>query len=116
MKLIIAGSRKINLTTLDIEEALKNLIPIHVVICGEAHGPDQAGKLWAHKHGVAVWSMPAPWDAYGKSAGYIRNFAMAQVADAALLFWDGKSKGTAHMSRIMGDLEKPVYLKEIKND
>ena len=37
------------------------------------------------------------WDIYGKKAGYMRNEEMAKVADALVVFWDGKSKGTKHM-------------------
>lgn len=39
----------------------------------------------------------ADWDAHGKAAGPIRNRKMAQEADALLLLWDGKSKGSASM-------------------
>ena len=38
--------------------------------------------------------MPADWDKYGKSAGFIRNKEMVDIADAAIIFWDGDSKGT----------------------
>lgn len=41
--------------------------------------------------------MKADWDIYGKSAGYIRNAEMAKYADACVVFWDGKSRGTKHM-------------------
>ena len=37
------------------------------------------------------------WDLYGKKAGYMRNEEMAKVADGAIIFWDGESKGTKHM-------------------
>lgn len=41
--------------------------------------------------------MPADWTTYGKKAGYIRNEAMAEKADAVIVFWDGKSPGAGHM-------------------
>lgn len=31
------------------------------------------------------------------NAGFKRNEEMADHADAAIIFWDGKSKGTQHM-------------------
>lgn len=40
---------------------------------------------------------PADWDTHGKSAGYIRNDAMAKYSTHLIAFWDGKSKGTKHM-------------------
>jgi hypothetical protein len=47
--------------------------------------------------------MPAQWEIYGKMAGYLRNLEMAKIADAVVLFWDGKSKGTKHMLDISQD-------------
>jgi hypothetical protein len=47
------------------------------------------------------------WDIFGKSAGYKRNEEMAKVADACVIFWDGKSKGTKHMI----DIAKKYKLK-----
>jgi hypothetical protein len=47
------------------------------------------------------------WDLFGKKAGYMRNEEMAKVADAAIIFWDGKSKGSKHMI----DISKKYNLK-----
>ena len=44
---------------------------------------------------------PANWNKFGKSAGFRRNEQMAEVADALIAFWDGKSHGTKHMIEIM---------------
>ena len=67
------------------------------IICGEARGAHQLGATYANKHGIEVLSIPAQWDLYGKRAGYLRNVAMADRADALVAFWDGQSKGTKHM-------------------
>jgi hypothetical protein len=40
---------------------------------------------------------PAKWDKYGKAAGPLRNREMAAYADALILVWDGKSRGSANM-------------------
>jgi hypothetical protein len=42
---------------------------------------------------------PADWNRYGKSAGFRRNVEMSNHADALVVFWDGKSRGTQHMIR-----------------
>ena len=42
----------------------------------------------------------ANWDTFGKAAGYIRNEEMAQIGDALIAVWDGKSKGTRNMISI----------------
>ena len=46
---------------------------------------------------------PAQWERYGKRAGPIRNAAMAKYADYGVALWDGESRGTAHMIRLMAD-------------
>ena len=39
---------------------------------------------------------------------------MAEYADAALVIWDGKSKGSADMLKQMHRLEKPVAIYEME--
>ena len=111
MKLIIAGSRNIdknkvihwlNRNTVD-DEGLE-------IVCGMAKGPDLAGKEWAENLRIPVTEFYAPWDKYGKRAGYMRNAAMAGYADELLAFWDGKSKGTRNMIEEMLILDKPVQV------
>ena len=67
-----------------------------VVVCGMARGADTLGHAWARNEGLGVVEMPADWDKYGRGAGYRRNDEMVRAADAAIYFWDGKSRGTAH--------------------
>ena len=66
-------------------------------ISGTARGADTLGENFAASRDWKVMRFPANWDAYGKSAGYIRNEQMAKVADACVCFWDEQSKGTKHM-------------------
>lgn len=114
MKLIIAGGR-----TFEPSYALINGIiqlhriyrhePIVEIVSGAASGVDTAGELWASEYNVKVKKFPANWDLYGKSAGPLRNQAMAKYADALLLIWDGESRGSASMKREMEKLKKPIY-------
>lgn len=60
-------------------------------------GTDGLGELYAERKGLKVVPFPADWNTYNQSAGPIRNRQMAAVADALILFWDGKSKGSANM-------------------
>ncbi len=69
------------------------------VFCGEARGVDLLGRVWAKFNSVPVRSFPADWDAYGHSAGMVRNGEMAMNADALVAVWDGHSRGTADMIR-----------------
>ena len=66
-------------------------------VSGEANGADSLGKKWALSRGYKVALFPANWELYGKSAGYRRNEEMAKAATHLVAFWDGRSRGTAHM-------------------
>lgn len=116
MKVIIAGSRSLNdtkekITKKNIHDMLKWLDkPITDIICGEAVGPDTWGKYYAMAHNINVISMPANWQKYGKAAGPIRNKEMADIADFALILWDGESNGAKNMLDNMVKLGKPYIL------
>lgn len=110
MKLLIAGSRNIFDKTFVFETLDKLNKPVHEVVSGAARGPDSIGEAWAEANNLPVTRFPAMWGEYGKSAGYIRNIEMAQYADEAVVFWDGSSKGTAHMIQQMKKLKKPVEI------
>lgn len=60
-------------------------------------GADGLGERLAHEKGWAVKTFDADWKQYGRFAGPIRNKEMSEYSTHALLFWDGKSKGTRDM-------------------
>jgi hypothetical protein len=102
VKTIIAGSR-----TITDYELVKRVIAdsgfadeITEVLCGGANGVDACGFSWGRETGIPVKLMLPDWDTYGKAAGPFRNEAMAEYADALILVWEGKSKGSASMKRI----------------
>lgn len=97
MKTIIAGSRTLieyDLVKRAIEQS--SVVPTEIV-CGGAKGVDTLGAQWAKENNLPIKFFYAQWDVYGKSAGYIRNEAMARYAEALIAIWDGKSPGTKHM-------------------
>lgn len=112
--LLIAGSRSLErvpqlpklLEVLIEDLEQKRKLPRGMgVISGGARGVDKA----AEHIGRPTEVFPARWS-MGKSAGYVRNLTMAKVADAALILWDGQSKGTRHMIATMQKRGKPVFL------
>lgn len=129
MKLLIAGSRELTPSLCDIDDALFALrvgilsteladTPITHVISGQARGADEAGEAWARARLCTerpcspmtcrfVERHPADWQRHGVRAGPIRNRAMGQACDAALVFWNGSSPGTAGMIRILEALDRP---------
>lgn len=101
-QIIVAGSREYNnyhqfcLTM----EILTAGLSDFVVISGKAsRGADAMAIMWCREKGIMCREFPADWD-LGKSAGYIRNDAMAQAGTHLVAFWDLKSKGTKHMINI----------------
>lgn len=107
MKVIIAGGRDFN-NYYVLEEVLNSFKGfIDEVVSGDARGADTLGARWSTYNNIHVKHFPADWDYYGHAAGFIRNIEMAEYADAAICFWDGKSKGTEHMIKTMKLHKKP---------
>lgn len=71
--------------------------PPTAIISGAARGADTLGARYARERGVPVLEFPADWERLGKRAGMVRNLQMLDSADAVVAFWDGQSRGTAHM-------------------
>jgi hypothetical protein len=67
------------------------------IVSGGADGADRLGELYAKNNNLKVVKFPADWEKHGKSAGPIRNAAMATYASHAILFWNGGSPGTKNM-------------------
>lgn len=80
------------------------------IISGMAKGADSMAAYWARENNVMLYEYPANWNGLGKKAGFIRNTEMGKAADGALIFWDGKSRGTEHMIKFMEQLKKPVII------
>ena len=118
MKLVIAGSRSVDDHDPKNYMVLVNAMKKHgfsadnvdEVISGTAVGPDRLGEKWALVNDVPVARYPAQWSEYGARAGVVRNAQMSSISDAALILWDGVSKGTRNMISEMKRLNKPYYL------
>jgi len=113
MKLIIAGSRSIQLEPEFIDSILHHFDiheEVHEVVCGMAKGVDKSGKEWAEDSGIVVKKMKPDYNKHGQhEAPKIRNEDMGDYADELLLIWDGRSGGSHHMRHYMLNLGKPVH-------
>ena len=111
MKLIIAGSRTITDYYVVLQAFTKAINQLgkmpSEIVCGCAPGVDSIGKEIAENMGLSVKEIPADWSK-GKKAGPLRNKQMGFYADALLLVWDGKSRGSASMKYVMWLLRKPI--------
>lgn len=111
-KLVIAGGRDFNNFTL-LHVVLDNLLQNQTditIISGGAKGADSLGARYAALRGYPLITMNADWDRHGKSAGYKRNIEMSKASDAAVCFWDGKSRGTKHIIDITEKADKPLRI------
>lgn len=99
LRVIVAGTRSFaNYEFLRAKmDCLLIRCPEVEIVSGTARGADQLGERYASERGYPLKQFPADWDTYGKAAGYRRNEQMAEYADAAVVFWDGKSRGSKHM-------------------
>ncbi|MBE6532282.1 MAG: DUF2493 domain-containing protein [Ruminococcaceae bacterium] len=90
MKLLIAGSRGI--ASFD----LSDLIPqgTALIISGGAMGIDTIAENFADNHGIEKRIFSPEYELYGKAAPLVRNKAMVDFCDAALIICDGRSRGT----------------------
>lgn len=125
LKLIIAGSRDINVTPELAIAVLKHAekfvednlaLFAHLdddveFVTGCADGVDQVSILIEQADpSVRVHKFPAAWNTHGNAAGPIRNAQMADFADAALIICFKDSKGSLNMAEQMRRRNKPYKL------
>ena len=115
-RVIIAGTRNFSNYEL-LKEKCDNILSSKrqdsniVIVSGTAKGADRLGERYARERGFLLRRFPADWDKDGNKAGPIRNAKMADNADALIAFWNGTSRGTAHM--IMTAKEKGLATRVI---
>jgi hypothetical protein len=123
MKVIIAGSRTI-IDPLELEKAITAsgiymTGDITEVVCGNAKGADELGKLYAAWHNIPIKYFLPDWEAHGKAAGPIRNSEMVNCCgtdDWLLALWDGKSKGTQDTIKKANAKGLKVYVHLVKKE
>lgn len=86
------------------------------IISGTARGADTYGSIYAEDNGIKLVEMPAEWERLGRTAGYVRNEAMAKYAAGAdgvlFAFWDRRSRGTKHMIDMAKEYNLEVHIIE----
>lgn len=112
MRVIIAGSRTVTDYNLVCTAVIESKFNITEVVSGTAIGVDRLGERWAEENAIHCVKMPADWDRWGKGAGFVRNLAMAEYADALIAITTG-SAGAAHMIRIAQRKGLQVYVKKV---
>lgn len=82
------------------------------VISGGARGVDRVAETAANALGYPKIILKADWDKHGKAAGPIRNGEMVKLAQAAMVFWDGQSRGTQDFIRKAKKKKIPMVIFE----
>ena len=113
-KVIIAGTRNFGNYQLLYETMTRLYAEPIEVVCGCAQGADSLGKKWAEEKNYPVKLIKPKWEQQGIVAGFNRNVEMADYADEAVVFWDGQSKGSEHMIKIMKNIQKKVEIIKYK--
>ncbi len=131
-RVVVAGSRTI-IDSIFIARELEGIFREDyfrgediIIVSGTAQGVDTIGEEYASLKAYGVERYPADWNnleakpcyikvnnmgrRYNAMAGQNRNKQMAEICDAAIIFWDGKSKGTKNMIDLIRLHNKKLYL------
>lgn len=121
VRIVIAGSRgffNYKIAEEYIDFCLQNLKDRYqiIILSGTCNNSaDKLGERYAKERGYAVEKYPANWSKFGRAAGPVRNYEMAEKADYVICFWDGKSPGTKSLIRFARQLHKPVRIKMVED-
>ena len=104
MKLLIAGSRKIE--DFDISKYVTD--DIDIILSGGAKGIDTIAEEFADKNKLYKIILRPKYNLYGKAAPLKRNEELIKMADKVLVVWDGVSKGTKYTIDYTKKLNKDI--------
>ncbi|MDR1117574.1 MAG: DUF2493 domain-containing protein [Oscillospiraceae bacterium] len=109
MKVAVIGSRSMSEDLFDF--MLENIpIGCSEIISGGAEGADRLAERCAEKLSLPLLVFEPDYKKYGKSAPLQRNCRIVEAADYVLVFWDGKSKGTANTIITCLNTGKPIKI------
>ena len=111
MILAIIGSR--TFTDYDRLVTICDSLEITGIVSGGARGADSLAEKYAKERNIPLTVIPADWEKYGRSAGFIRNTYIVEKADEVLAFWDGKSPGTKHSIELAKKLGKKTNIQYV---
>lgn len=111
MKLLVVGSRGI--TKFDLSPYIQ--ANVDTIISGGALGIDLLAEQYADNHRISKYILRPQYHLYGRVAPLKRNEQMVDMADAALVIWDGYSKGVQYTLKYINKVGKPLTLIQINS-
>ena len=109
MKPLIAGSRSIQI--FDFSAYISE--EVDTIISGGAIGVDTLAEQYADTHRLSKYIIRPDYKLYGRGAPLRRNAQMVDMADAVLVVWDGKSRGTLFTLNYAKEQKKPTTLVDL---
>lgn len=109
MKLLIVGSRSIR----DFDLSPYISANVDTVISGGADGIDSLAEQYADSHRLSKYILRPRYDLYGRAAPLRRNEDMVDMANAVLIIWDGKSKGTEYTLKYAKKTNKQITVVQV---
>lgn len=93
MRVAVVGARGIQI------EDLGAYLPeeTSMIVSGGVKGVDSCARKYAGSHGIRLLEFFPEYERYGRAAPIKRNDRILENADHAVIFWDGKSKGTKYV-------------------
>ena len=112
MKLLIVGSRGI--IKFDLSPYVSQ--EVDTIISGGAEGIDTLAEQYADLRRISKYILRPRYDLYGRAAPLKRNEQMVDLADAVLVIWDGRSKGTQYTIKYTKKKNKPITVVQTDGD
>lgn len=111
-KVIVAGSRTIKTYKTVAKAIVDSKFRINTIVEGGAKGVDTCGFYYGKINHIPVQTFEVTKEEWQKSkaAGMIRNRAMGDAADKAVILIENESKGSTQMANYMKSLGKEVFI------
>lgn len=108
MKVAAIGSREFS--DYDQLKGILKPLTITMIISGGAKGADCLVQKYAKQNGVPIEIYLPDYKGHKQGAPIRRNEKIVKAADLVIAFWNGKSKGTAHVISYAQKLTKRIRI------
>lgn len=116
MRTVVAGSRTINRYSHVASAIAEAPWAVTKIISGGAQGADEFAVSYANLNRIPCDLVVPFWNEeieYDKISGKERYSEILKKAEAVIVVWDGKSKGTAHLIELAKENNLKLYVKKV---